>query len=59
LPALAVTADHAVLTPKGGWPKIDTMEIALLHRPTVDPVIKELARDLAQMLEREHKRGRE
>lgn len=59
LPARAVTADHAVLTPRSGWPRIDTMEIALLHRPTVDPVIKELAGDLAQMLEREHKRGRE
>jgi DNA-binding transcriptional LysR family regulator len=56
LPARTVTADHAVLTARSGWPRIDTMDIALLHRPTADPAVKELARDLAQMLGKEHKR---
>jgi DNA-binding transcriptional LysR family regulator len=50
LPARAVTADHVVLTPKSGLPAIETMDIALLHRPTADAVVKELARALARML---------
>lgn len=58
LPARTVTADHAVLGARSGWPKIDSVDIALLHRPTADPAIKELARDFAQMLEKEHKRPR-
>ncbi|MFM0128399.1 LysR family transcriptional regulator [Paraburkholderia sediminicola] len=49
LPARAVTADHAVLTPKSGLPSIETMDIALLHRPTADAAVKELARALARM----------
>ncbi|MGF6770407.1 DNA-binding transcriptional LysR family regulator [Paraburkholderia sp. GAS199] len=50
LPARAVTSDHVVLTPKSGLPAIETMDIALLHRPTADAVVKELARALARML---------
>jgi DNA-binding transcriptional LysR family regulator len=53
LPARAVTADHAVLTRRHGLPVIDTMDIALLHRPTADPLVKELGRELGHMLERE------
>ncbi|SAK85870.1 LysR family transcriptional regulator [Caballeronia hypogeia] len=49
LPARAVTADHVVLTPKSGLPPIETMDIALLHRPTADAVVKELARALSRM----------
>jgi len=39
-------AEHAVLTPKSGLPSIETMDIALLHRPTADAAVKELARAL-------------
>jgi DNA-binding transcriptional LysR family regulator len=49
LPARAVTAEHVVLTRKSGLPPIETMDIALLHRPTADPVVKELARMLSRM----------
>jgi len=52
LPARAVTSDHAVLTRKHGLPAIHTMDIAILHRPTADPVVKELSRELSRMLER-------
>jgi hypothetical protein len=38
-----------VLTQKSGLPSIETMDIALMHRPTADPVVKELARALARM----------
>jgi DNA-binding transcriptional LysR family regulator len=50
LPARAVTAEHIALTPKVGLPTVETMDIALLHRPTADPVVKELAHMLARML---------
>jgi DNA-binding transcriptional LysR family regulator len=49
LPARAVSADHVVLTTKSGLPAIETMDIALLHRPTADAVVKELARALSRM----------
>jgi DNA-binding transcriptional LysR family regulator len=49
LPARSVTADHAVLTPKSGLPAIETMDIALLHRPTADAVVQELGRALGRM----------
>jgi DNA-binding transcriptional LysR family regulator len=55
LPARAVTADHAVLARKHDFPVIDTMDIALMHRPAVDPIVKELARAFGRMLERERK----
>jgi DNA-binding transcriptional LysR family regulator len=55
LSARAVNADHAVLTRKQGLPAIDTMDIALLHRPTADAVVKELGRELGRMLDREIK----
>lgn len=55
LPARAVNADHAVLTRRHGLPAIDTMDIALLHRPTADSIIKELGRELGRMLDREIK----
>ena len=49
LPARSVTADHAVLTPKSGLPAIETMDIALLPRPTADAVVQELGRALGRM----------
>ncbi|SAK60720.1 LysR family transcriptional regulator [Caballeronia glebae] len=49
LPARAVSPDHVVLTTKSGLPAIETMDIALLHRPTADAVVKELARALSRM----------
>ncbi len=52
IPARAVTAEHVVLTRRQGLPAIETMDIALLHRPTADPVVKELAAELGRMLER-------
>ncbi|WP_250441522.1 LysR family transcriptional regulator [Caballeronia sp. AZ1_KS37] len=49
LPARAVSPGHVVLTAKSGLPAIETMDIALLHRPTADAVVKELARALSRM----------
>jgi DNA-binding transcriptional LysR family regulator len=49
LPARAVSPDHVVLTAKNGLPAVETMDIALLHRPTADTVVKELARALSRM----------
>lgn len=49
LPARAVSPNHVVLTTKSGLPAIETMDIALLHRPTADAVVKELARALSRM----------
>lgn len=51
LPARAVTADHVVLTGTQGLPTIGAMDIALLHRSTADPVVRELGRALGHMLE--------
>lgn len=51
LPARAVTADHVVLTGTQGLPTIGAMDIALLHRSTADPVVRELGRELGHMLE--------
>jgi DNA-binding transcriptional LysR family regulator len=55
LPARAVTTEHAVLTRRQGFPAIDTMDIALLYRPTADPVVQELGRELGRMLDRDRK----
>jgi DNA-binding transcriptional LysR family regulator len=53
LPARAVTSEHAMLTAQQGFEPIETMDIAILHRPTADPFVKELAGALAELLERE------
>jgi len=55
LPARAVSAEHAVLTARQGFPAVDTMELALLHRPTADRETRELAAALAQMITRERR----
>ncbi|SAK61585.1 LysR family transcriptional regulator [Caballeronia fortuita] len=49
IPARAVLPEHVLLTTKSGMPAIETMDIALLHRPTADAVVKELARALSRM----------
>lgn len=55
LPARAVTGEHAVLTRRHGLPAIDAMDIALLHRPNADPVIKELGREFGRMFKRQQR----
>jgi DNA-binding transcriptional LysR family regulator len=52
VPARAVTSDHVILTRKQGLPAIHVMDIALLHRPNADPMVKELGVELSKMLER-------
>lgn len=54
LPQRAVTTDHRVLTKDNGLPAIDAMEVAIIHRPAADPMVKELASALAQSLERQY-----
>ncbi len=53
LPARAVTEEHLLLPKDSGLAAVDSMEIAIIHRATADPMIQELGRDLAQMLEQE------
>ncbi|RQR26565.1 LysR family transcriptional regulator [Burkholderia sp. Bp9143] len=54
LPARVVTDDHVVLTEEhGGFAPIENMDIAILHRPTADPMVSELTKALAAMLEHE------
>lgn len=50
LPSRAVTAEHAVLPKNTGLPSVDVFEVALLHRPAADPMVKELARVLSKVL---------
>lgn len=51
LPARAVTAAHMVLGPESGLPRIDNVELALLHHPSADPAVKALAQQLVAMIE--------
>ncbi|KJK14964.1 LysR substrate-binding domain-containing protein [Pseudomonas sp. NPDC087612] len=50
LPLRAVTAEHLKLTSEHGLPSIDAMEVAIIHRPTADAMVKELAAELARTL---------
>ncbi|MNP12171.1 LysR substrate binding domain protein [compost metagenome] len=50
LPLRAVTAEHLQLTSAHGLPSIDAMEVAIIHRPTADAMVKELAAELARTL---------
>ncbi|CAI8907537.1 MULTISPECIES: LysR substrate-binding domain-containing protein [Pseudomonas] len=50
LPLRAVTAEHLQLTSEHGLPSIDAMEVAIIHRPTADAMVKELAAELARTL---------
>lgn len=50
LPLRAVTAGHQVLARSTGLPSVDVFEVALLHRPAADPMVKELARVLSRVL---------
>lgn len=53
LPARAATTGHRVLTRRQGLAPIGSMDIAMLHRPAADPVIRELGGELARMLGRQ------
>lgn len=55
LPQRAVTAEHAVLPKNIGLPSVDVFEVAMLHRPAVDPMVKELARVLSRVLAQDTK----
>ena len=55
LPARAVTREHRVLTARQGLTPIDSIEIALLHRPTADALVVELASQFARLLDRERR----
>lgn len=55
LPARAVTAGHVTLTAKHGLAPIEHMDVALLHRPTADPMVRALTKTLAAMLDRERR----
>ncbi|BAN47512.1 LysR family transcriptional regulator [Metapseudomonas resinovorans] len=50
LPMRAVTAGHAVVPKSVGLPSVDMFEVALLHRPAADPMIKDLAQVLSKVL---------
>ncbi|HGQ7335670.1 TPA: LysR family transcriptional regulator [Pseudomonas aeruginosa] len=50
LPLRAVSAGHAVLPKNVGLPAVDVFEVALLHRPAADPMVKALARVLSRVL---------
>ncbi|HDQ4521752.1 LysR family transcriptional regulator [Pseudomonas aeruginosa] len=50
LPLRAVSAGHAVLPKNAGLPAVDVFEVALLHRPAADPMVKALARVLSRVL---------
>ena len=49
-PLPIVTAGHAVLPKNAGLPAVDVFEVALLHRPAADPMVKALARVLSRVL---------
>ncbi|MNF05305.1 hypothetical protein D3C80_2050010 [compost metagenome] len=51
LPPRAATREHVVLGQQNGLPEIDSYEIVIVHRPTADPMVKELAGVLAGLLE--------
>lgn len=53
LPTRAVTSDHKVLGINDGLSPITAFEIAVFHRPTTDPVVKELADVLIQIVDEE------
>ncbi|WP_428700645.1 LysR family transcriptional regulator [Stenotrophomonas rhizophila] len=55
LPARATTGDHRILTRRQGLPPVESMEIALLHRPNADPLVGELAARFARLLDRERR----
>jgi len=53
LPARAVTSDHIVLGDKEGFAPVRDMEVALLHRPSAEPEVRELTAAFGQMLSSE------
>lgn len=55
LPARAVTREHRVLSARQGLTPIDSIEIALLHRPNADALVLELAAQFTRLLDRERR----
>jgi DNA-binding transcriptional LysR family regulator len=53
LPLRAAGPGHVVLGARQGLPPVRVFEIAIIHRPVADPMVKELARVLAGLAERE------
>lgn len=53
LPLRAVNPGHIVLGARQGLRPIRVFEIAIIHRPVADPMVKELARVLTRLVERE------
>lgn len=51
LPPRAATAEHVRLDERNGLPAIDSYEIVIVHRPTADPLVRQLAAVLAKLLE--------
>lgn len=58
LPARAVLPGHQVLGPESGFPLIETMEIAIHHRPEAGPLLLELAARLARLVHEPEKARR-
>lgn len=50
LPSRVVNDRHRIVKPKDGLPAIETMEIALHHRPEASPLVIALASDLAKLI---------
>lgn len=55
LPARAMTREHRALTRRHGLPPMEGMEIALLHRPGADPLVRALADRFARLLDRQQR----
>ena len=50
LPPRAATTEHRVLGVEQGLDEVDSYEIVIVHRPTADPTVKDLAQVLKQLL---------
>ncbi|MOA69414.1 hypothetical protein D3C78_1975860 [compost metagenome] len=53
MPSRVVTAGHRVLGAEEGFKPIKVFEAAIFHRPTADPMVKELAEILMGILRAE------
>ncbi len=50
LPPRAATDEHRVLGPAQGLPEVDSYEIVIVHKPTADVMVKDLAGVMSQLL---------
>lgn len=53
LPPRAVSGDHRVLGVADGLPVVDSYEIVIVHRPTAEPMVKELGAVLGRLLDQQ------